>query len=244
MNTAATQKVLTDFLLPIASLAIVIFGSYLVWRRRWFRVRPVLSTYVWFLAITGAAMLLTSYSLVVCSGKLQYALCRVYLVGYYSIIILTSLFTVAVVYEFLFCLTGPGTNTRRIAVAAFFITTTLIISATYFLTSVSSHAHSTMDDVSRHVFGITALALVFSGIFILVVKNARPLALEPGLSLAFTGLVMYNFVDLLGSFVLRGRESTWRTIVSVLWIGLVILLCRALKNGPPIPASSAKSAGP
>ena len=236
MRAIATQKWLTDFALPIVALAIVSLVAYAVWRQRWFRVRPVLSTYIWFLAITGAAALLVSYSLRICSSAIQYSLCQVYLVGYHATTILTFLFTVAVVYEFLFCMAGSDKKTRRTAVTGFVITMSLTIAGAYALMNGSARNH-TLDEAELMLFGTTALALIASGIFIFAIKKTRSLFLETRLTIVLAALALYNFIDLLTSYALRGSEQT-RTVVSdVIWIAFTILLYWALRNGPTIPSA-------
>jgi hypothetical protein len=237
MRTIATQKWLTDFALPIVALAIVSLVAYAVWRQRWFRVRPVLSTYIWFLAITGSAALLVSYSLRICSSAIQYSLCQVYLVGYHATTILTFLLTVAVVYEFLFCMAGTDKKTRRTAVTGFAITMSLTIAGAYALMNASASSHNTLDDAERMLFGTTALALIASGIFIFAIKKTRSLFLETRLTIVLAALALYNFIDLLTGYAFRGSEQTRAVVSDVIWIAFTILLYWALRKGPAIPSA-------
>jgi hypothetical protein len=239
MRTIAAQKWVTGFVLPTLNVAMVSLVAIAVWRQRWVRVRPVLSAFVWFLAITGVTGLLLLYSLQVCSSTLQYNICRIYPVAYYVIAILTCLFTIAVVYEFLFCLAGSDKKIRRTAIVGFLITMSLTIALTYALISAKPDKPSTLEQVDRFLYGATALALVFSGIFIFVIKKTRSLFLEPRLTLILLALVLYDFIDLLSRFILRGRAQIQLVVADLIWIAFTILLYWGLKNGPVIPDAAA-----
>src|SRR6266853_235799 len=235
MGTIAAQKWLTGFVLPTLNVALVSLVAIAVLRQRWVRVRPVLSAYIWFLAITGVAGLLVLYSPQVCSGALQYTICRIYLVGYYVIGFLTCLFAVAVVYEFLFRLAGSDKKIRRTAIIGFLITISFTIALTYALIVAKAGKPRTLEDVARFLFGATALALIPSGIFILVIKKTRSLFLETRLTLVLLALVLYDLIDLLSAFALRGSGQVKVVVADFIWIAFTILLYWGLKNGPPIP---------
>jgi hypothetical protein len=239
MGMIAVPEWLTHFVLPILNVAIISFVAIAVWRQRWVRVRPVLSVFLWFVAITGIAGLIIFYSQQVCSGILQYNICRIYQVAYYVIGILTCLFTVAVVYEFLYCLAGSDKKIRRTAIGGFLITTSLTIALTYALISAKPDKPGTLEQVNRFLYAATAVALIFSGIFIFVIKKTRSLFLEPRLTLILLALVLYDFIDRLGSFMLRGRAQIQLVVADLIWIAFTILLYWGLKNGPAIREAAA-----
>lgn len=120
MPALLTQNWLTNLLLPVVSLTIIAFSASAVSRRGWFPVRPVLSTYIWFLAITGTLSLVV-YLLQV-PEAFRYAACRVYFVIYYATVVLMCFSSVAVLYEFLFRMAGTDKTIQRTAVIGFVIT--------------------------------------------------------------------------------------------------------------------------
>src|SRR5256885_15726170 len=100
MPALLTQHWFTNLILPVVSLTIICFSAFAVSRHGWFSVRPVLSTYIWFLAISGALSLFVSFLQV--PETFRDAACRVYLVIYNATVGLMCFFSVAVLYEFLF----------------------------------------------------------------------------------------------------------------------------------------------
>jgi hypothetical protein len=239
MRTIAAQRWLIAFVLPTLNVAILWLVAIAVWRQRWVRVRPVLSAYVWFLAITGVAGLLVYYSQQVCSGTLQYTICRIYQVAYYVIGILTSLFAVAVVYEFLFCLAGSDRKLRKTAFVGFLVAIIFTVSLTYWLMGARSAESSALEEVQRLLFGATALTLIFSGIFIFVIKKTHSLFQETRLTVLLLALVLYDFIFLSINFMLRADAQVQAVAAAFLWIAFTILLYWGLKNGPIIPDAAA-----
>lgn len=203
----------------------------MVWRQHWFRSRPALSGYVWFQAIIGGVLVLLGYISQACSGTAQYDLCRIYVVGYWAFIILDSFLSLAVVYEFLFCLGRTEKSIRRKAITGFAITAVL---ATIGAAALKSAATTTItiDSMARSLNVATALTLIFSSIYICAVKKPQPLFLDGRMAVVFWFLVFQSFTDLLISYLLRSNEQIGLLVTAVIWLAFTIFLYRALKSGP------------
>ena len=120
MPTVLIQNWLANLLLPMVALTIISFSAFAVSRHGWFSIRPVLSTYIWFLAITGALSLFVYFLQV--PETLRDTACKAYLAIYYATGILMCLFSVAVLYEFLFRMAGTNKVVQRMALVGFLIT--------------------------------------------------------------------------------------------------------------------------
>jgi hypothetical protein len=228
MSTVLTQNWLANLLLPTISLTIISFSAFAVWRHGWLSIRPVLSTYIWFVAMTGAVALVIYFLQI--PKALTYAACKVYFAVYYVTGILTSLFSVAVIYEFLFRMAGTNKMIQRTAVVGFLITLSGDLAAAYWL--ANQWPANRLENVVRFLFETTALALLFSGLFIFAIKRSRSLFLEPRLFVVLAALTLHDFINLLSDFMLRRKEQMRQVVADVIWIGFSFLLYWALKNGP------------
>jgi hypothetical protein len=161
---------------------------------------------------------------------LTYAACRVYLAVYYVTGILMSLFSVAVIYEFLFRMAGTNKMIQRTAVVGFLITLSGDLAAAYWL--ANQWPANRLENVVRFLFETTALALLVSGLFIFAIKRSRSLFLEPRLFMVLAALTLHDFINLLSGFMLRRREQMRQVVADAIWIGFSVLLYWALKNGP------------
>jgi hypothetical protein len=239
MPTLFTQKWFADLLFMVVSLAIFLLSAFEVWRRGWFRVRPVLSSYAWFLAIIGFVALV--FYLLQIPDTIRYTACRAYLAISYAAAILICFLEVAVLYEFLFCMAVTSKAIQRTAVAACIITIGLTAIAALLLMNQSPS--KSLENASRFLSSTTSLALVVSGLLIFAIKKARSLFLETRLSIVFAAVTLYSFVDLLTSFMLRRSQRISLVVGDVISITFSILLYRALKRGPatptPVPGNSA-----
>jgi hypothetical protein len=232
MPTILTQNWLTNLILPIVALAIASLSAFAVWRHRWFSVRPVLSTYTWFLVVTSVFSLIIYFLQV--PETFRSTACRVYFLTYYSTLIITCFFSVAVLYEFLFRMADTNKSIQRTAVFGFVITISIITAWTYGLIKITSSATETLAQAARLFNGLTTLALLVSGTVISAIKMRRSLHLEPKLSIVLATLALYSFVDLLVGFVLRRSEQITVILDDLIWITFATLLYWALKNGPAI----------
>jgi hypothetical protein len=228
MPIALTQNWLVNIVLPTVAMAIISFSAFAVWRHGWFSIRPVLSTYIWFIAITSALALVICFLQI--PKALTYAACRVYLAVYYVTGILTSLFSVAVIYEFLFRMAGTNKMIQRTAVVGFLITLSGDLAAAYWL--ANQWPANRLENIERFLFETTALALLVSGLFIFAIKRSRSLFLERRLFVVLAALTLHDFIGLLSDFMLRRSEQTRLVVADVIWIGFSVLLYWALKNGP------------
>ena len=238
MPTVLTQNWFVNLVLPTIALVIIAFSARAVWRHRWFSIRPVLSTYIWFIAITSAVALVIYFLQI--PKALTYAACKVYFDVYYAISILTSLFSVAVLYEFLFRMAGSNKTIQKTAVFGFLITLSGDLAAAYWL--ATQWPSNRLENVAGFLFKTTALALLVSGLFIFAIKRRRSLFLEPKLFAAFAALTLQNFINLLNDFMLRRHEQMGLVVADVIWIGFSILLYWALKNGPATSGTAASTA--
>jgi hypothetical protein len=239
MPTALTQNWLVNIVLPTVALATISFSAFAVWRHGWFSPRPVLSIYIWVLAITGALSLVVYYLQV--PEAFRYAACRAYLVIYNATVGLMCFFSVAVLYEFLFRMAETNKTVRRTAVIGFVITISGIIALTYALMAQPTSTPRALTDGARFLYGATALALLASGALIFAIKRNRSFFLETRLSVVLAAVTLYNFIDLSAAFTLRRSEQTRLVMGDVIWICFSILLYRALKNGPAISSTAANT---
>jgi len=227
MPTILTQNWLTNLVLPAIALITIAFSARSVWRHRWFSIRPVLSTYIWFVAITSAVALLIYFLQI--PKVLTDAACKLYLAIYYVTDILTSLFLIAVLYEFLFRMAGTNRTIRKLAIAGLLIAVGGDLAAAYSL--ANQWPGSRLENVARFLFETTALAMLVSGLFIFAIKKSRSLFLEPRLFVVLVALTLQDFIILLSDFILRRKEQIRLVVADVIWIGVSILLYWALKNG-------------
>lgn len=228
MPTAFAQNWLVNLVLPSFALTIISFSAFAVLRHKWFSIRPVLSTYIWFIAITGAISLVI-YVLQI-PEAIRYAACKVYAAIYYGADFLTHIFSVAVVYEFLFRMAGTNKTIQRKAITGFLITTSINLTAAYWL--MNQWSTNTLENASRFLFETTTLALLVSGLFIFAIKKSQSLFLEPRLFTILWAVTLYNFIDLLSAFILRRSEQKRLLVSDAMWIAFAALLYWALKNGP------------
>jgi hypothetical protein len=238
MPTVLTQNWLINLILPTIALAIISFSAFAVWRHGWFSIRPVLSTYIWFIAITSALAQVIYFLQI--PKALTYAACKLYLDVYYATDILTALFSVAVLYEFLFRMAGTNKMIQRTAVVGFLITLSGDLAASYWL--ANQWPGSSLENIARFLFETTALALLVSGLFIFAIKRSRSLLLESRLFVVLAALTFQNFINLLSDFMLRRHEQMGLVVADMIWIGFSILLYWALKNGPAESATAASTA--
>ena len=228
MPTLLTQNWLINLVLPAIALVTIALSALAVWRNGWFPIRPVLSTYIWFVATTSALALLMYF--VQIPKALSYAACQVYLVIYHVTDILTSLFSVAVVYEFLLRMAGTDKMIQRMAVVGFLITVSGDLAAAYWL-ALQWPANG-LENFERFLFETTALALVISGLFIFRFKRSRLLHLESRLFVVLAALTLHDFIILLSDFVLRRSEQMRLVVADAIWITFAALLYWALEKGP------------
>jgi hypothetical protein len=163
----------------------------------------------------------------------------VYLAVYDVTDILTSLFLIAVLYEFLFRMAGTNKMIRRTAVVGFLIAMSGDLGAAYWL--ASSWPGNRLENVMRFLFESTALTLLVSGLFILAIKRSRSLFLEPRLFVVLLALTLQDFIILLSDFILRQKEQIRLVVGDVIWIASAVLLYWALKNGPASSNAAAMS---
>ena len=231
MPTVITQNWLTNLILPVVALIIISLSTFTVSRHGWFSVRPVLSTYIWFLAITSGLSLII-YLLQV-PEAFRYTACRVYLLAYNLIWISTGFFSVAVLYEFLFRMADTQKALQRTAILGFVTTMGIVILLTFGVTMQTSST-ARLEEGARLFDGFTALALLTSCIVVFAIKKKRSLYLEIKLSIVLAALGLYSFIDLIGGFVLRRNEQIAVVFIDLIWISFATLLYWALKNGPAI----------
>ncbi len=232
MPTVFTQNWFANLFFAVVSLALCLFSAFEVSRRGWFRVRPVLSTYAWFLA-TISFLLLVVYLLQI-PDTIRYTACRAYSAIYYATGILMCFFAVAVVYEFLFRMAGTSKTIQRTAVAGFVITISLTTIVA--LGMMNQSTSNSLQNASRFLIATTSLALVASGLVVFAIKKTRSLFLETRLSIVLAALALYSFVDLLSALMLSRRQQIRLVVGDLIWITFAMLLYRALKSGPTIPS--------
>jgi hypothetical protein len=228
MPTLLTQNWLVNLVLPTIALVTIALSARAVWRHGWFSVRPVLSTYIWFIAITSALALVIYFLQI--PKALSYAACQVYLAIYYVTDILTSLFLIAVLYEFLFRMAGTNKAIQKLAIIGLLITLSGDLAATYCL--ASQWPGNRLENVVRFLFETTALALLISGLYIFAIKKSRSLHLESRLFVVLAALTLHDFIILLSDFMLRRSEKMRLVVGDAIWITFAALLYWALKNGP------------
>lgn len=228
MSTLLTQNWLTNLVLPAIALVTIALSARAVWSHGWFSSRPVLSAYIWFVAITSALALVIYFLQI--PKALSYSACQVYLAIYHVTDILTSLFSVAVLYEFLLRMAGTNKKIQRTAVVGFLITVSGDLTAAYWL--ATQWPANRLENVVRFLFETTALALLISGLFIFAIKRSRSLLLESRLVVFLAALTLNDFIILLSDFMLRRSEQIRLVVADIIWIGFSILLYWALKNGP------------
>jgi hypothetical protein len=214
----------------LVSLALILLSASTVSRQEWFPVRPVLSTYIWFLA-TSSSLLLVVYLLQI-PNTIRYTACRIYYVGYYSTETLICFFSVAVLYEFLFRMAGTNKAIQRTAVIGCVITIGGTIVGTYGLMRQSTGGM--LENGLRFLYGTTALAMMASGLLVFAIKKNRSLFLDTRFSMVLAALALINFIDLVSGFILRRNEQIRLVVANMIWVGFSILLYWALKNGPAV----------
>jgi hypothetical protein len=234
MPALLTQNWLVNLVLPVIALITIALSAWAVWRQAWFSIRPVLSTYIWFVTITSALALVIYFLQI--PKALSYEACRVYLAIYYVTDILTALFSVAVLYEFLLRMAGTNKMIQRTAIIGFLITVSGDLAAAYWL--ATQWPGNRLENVVRFLFETTALALLVSGLFIFLVKRRRSLLLESRLFVVLAALMLHGFIILLSDFILRRSEQMRLVVADIIWIGFSILLYWALKNGPAISGTA------
>jgi hypothetical protein len=237
MPTVLTQNWLVNLLLPTIALAVISFSAFAIWRHGWLSVRPVLSSYIWFVAITSAIAQVIYFLQI--PKALTYAACKLYLAVYDVTGILTSLFLIAVLYEFLFRMAGTNKMIQRTAVVGFLIAMSGDLAAAYWL--AHQWPGSRLENVMRFWFETTALTLLISGLFISGIKRSRSLFLEPRLLVVLVALTLQDFIILLSDFMLRRREQIRLAVADVIWIGSSVLLYWALKNGPASSSAAVRA---
>ena len=228
MPPLLTQNWLVNLVLPAIALATIALSARTVWRHGWFSVRPVLSTYIWFVAITSALALVIYFLQL--PKALSYAACQVYLAIYHVTNILTSLFSVSVLYEFLLRMAGTNKMIQRMAVVGFLITVSGDLAAASWL--ANQWPANGLENFERFLFETTALALLISGLFIFGIKRSRSLHLESRLFVVFAALTLHDFIILLSDFMLRRSEQMRFVVGDAIWITFAALLYWALENGP------------
>lgn len=170
---------------------------------------------------------------------LTYAACKLYLSVYCVTSILMYLFSVAVLYEFLFRMAGTNKMIQRTAVVGFLITLSGDLAAAYWL--AYQWPGSRLENIARFLFETTTLALLVSGLFTFAIKKNRSLFLEPRLFVVLAALTLHDFITLLSDFVLRRSEQMRSIVGDVIWIVFSILLYWALKNGPASSVTAANT---
>lgn len=237
MPDVLTQNWLTDLLLPTIALTIISFSAFAIWRHGWFSIRPVLSSYTWLVAITSAVALVIYFFQI--PKALTDAACKLYLVVYNATDILTSLFLIAVLYEFLFRMAGTNKAIQKLAMIGLLITLSGDLAATYWL--ASQWPGNRLENAARFLFETTALAMLLSGLFIFAIKRSRSLFLEHRLFLVLAALTLQDFIILLSDFILRRRDQIRLAVSDLIWISSATLLYWALKNGPAGSNSAAET---
>jgi hypothetical protein len=166
-------KLLVDLVFPIAGVIMFSFAAYAVWRQRWFRVRPLLSVYVWV----------------------------------------------------------PDKPIRRKAAKGFGIAACSVMAGAGILGCAAPDAR-TLPGAANVLSFLTAIALIFSSIYILNIKKSRSLFANSRMAVVFWFLVLQSFTDILIFCLLRNREQIRSVIYPEIWVGFTVFLYLALKNGP------------
>ena len=224
-------RLMVELVLPVASLIMFSFAAYTVWRKRWFRARPLLSVYVWLQAIVGSGLFLLCRLLQACSSTSKYTLCQIYSVGCQAFIILTCLFTLAVAYEFLFCADRADKPIRRKAAKGFGTAASSVIAGAGILGCAAPDVR-TLPGTTNVLFALTALALIFSSIYILNIKKPRSLFANNRMAMMFWLLVFQDFASFVVAYLLRNNEQIRSVISAEIWMVFSIFLYLALKDGP------------
>lgn len=224
-------KLLVELILPLASLMMLCFGAYATWRQHWFRARPLLSVYVWLQAIVGVALFLLYRLLQACSSISKYTLCQIYSVGCQAFAILTCFLTLAVIYEFLFCADGADKPIRQKATKGFGTAASSVIAGAGILGCAAPDVR-TLPGATNVLDALTALALVFSSIYILNIKKSRSLFANSRMAMVFWLLAFQGFTNFLVACLLRNSEQIRSIISAEIWMVFTIFLYLALKNGP------------
>lgn len=228
MPNVLIQNWLTNLLLPTIVLTIISLSAFAIWRHRWFSIRPVLSSYIWFVAITSAVAQVVYFFQI--PKALTAAACKLYLAIYNTTDILTSLFVIAVLYEFLFRMAGKNKTIQKQAMVGLLITLSGDLAAAYWL--ANQWPGNRLENIVRFLFETTALAMLISGLFIFSIKKSHSLFLEHRLFMVLAALTLQDFIILLSDIILRRRDQIRLVVGDVIWISSSILLYWALKNGP------------
>jgi hypothetical protein len=239
MPNVLTQNWLTNLLLPTIALTIISLNAFAIRRHGWFSIRPVLSSYIWFVSITSAVALVIYFFQI--PKALTDAACKLYLAVYNATDILTSLFLIAVLYEFLFRMAGTNKRIQKLAMVGLLITLSGDLAAAYWL--ANQWPGNRLENVVRFLFETTALAMLVSGLFIFAIQRSRSLFLEHRFFVVLAALTLQNFIILLSDFILRRRDQLRLVADDVIWISSSILLYWALKNGPAGSNSPAEARG-
>jgi hypothetical protein len=234
-TTTPPQNWLIPSVVPLMGLALTAFTAAAVLRRGWYRVLPVLSTYVLTLAVTGIPLMVV-YALQAFPSPIQYAACRAYVVGYQAHTIMNCFLSLAVLYELFFSMAGTNKIIRRAAVAGFVIAASITTAGAYVLMNQFPLSPSRLVSAATFLWRVTALTLLGSGIFVFVVKKVRSLYLETNLSRILAALTICNFMSGLSYFILRGRTQTGLVVSQIIWLAFAVLLYAALRNEPSTAA--------
>lgn len=234
MPTTPLQNPLVLSVGPSLCFFVTALTAVAILRRGWYRILPMLSTYVLALAVTGIPLMIL-YALTICSSPVRYAACRIYTVGYEAYGIMGCYLSLAVLYEFLFSMAGTNKTIRRTAVAGFVITASLTTLAAYALMNQYPLSHNRLMNAFRFLSEVTALTLLSSGIFVFAVKKIHSLYLEPRLTRVLAALTLYNFITVLSSFTLRESSQAGLIVSQIIGLAFVILLYAAVKNAS-VPA--------
>jgi hypothetical protein len=207
--------------------------AWAVLKKNWYKPRPILSIYIFTLAITGpwsvALYLLQDHP-----SSIQYTLCRLYSAEYFMAQLLIYFFQIAVLYEFLFHMAGNKKTIRKAAVTGFAITLVFTIYATYELLIHAPQTSNRLSDAATFSGRIAVLSLLISGILVFVIKWTPYLLLETKLTVALAALAFVDFIQTLIGFMMRKHNQIATMAAQVIWISFSILLYIAVKNGPDL----------
>ncbi len=220
-----------DIGVPLVSVLFFTGTASVILKKNWFKVRPVFSAYILTLATTGL-LLMPLYLGEIHPSQIQYTVCRVYSVGYSITEILIYVFSIAVLYEFLFCMAGNKKVIQKIAITGFVITTALTIASAYKLMTLAPPTSSGLADAAAFLGRMTSLSLFISGLFIFAIKAAKALILETKLAIALAAIAFFYLIQLLIDFTLRGHAQIGTIASQVISIIYAIILYVAVRNGP------------
>ena len=210
-----------NYVLLSLNLAVISASAYSVLTKKWYRTLPVLSTYVFVLTLISLFDLAT-YAGQQLSDPLQYTFCRIYLASYPVDAILISLFSVIILFGFLFHMAGGEKTIRRTAIVGCLLTIGFALLATFTL------AH-TPEYFAEVFWRATSLLLMLAGIFIFIMKTVFSLALEKRFAIVLVLMAICPFAQTMTGYW-RGNAGNF--LSQAIWLLFTLMLYAALRKGP------------